>query len=94
MVFEPRQKRASHNIQLLINGEQIDQVKETVFLGVVVAENLNWKSEISYMANKVYWNNPQIEFLFINETFTSIVLFSSLSLPFLLQHSLGIYLQS
>ena len=90
MVFEPRQKRASHNIQLLINGEQI----ETVFLGVVIDENLNWKSEISYMANKVYWNNPQIEFLFINETFTSIVLFSSLSLPFLLQHSLGIYLQS
>ena len=53
MVFKPRQKRTSHNIQLLINGQQIDQAKETVFLGVVIDENLNWKSEISHVANKV-----------------------------------------
>ena len=53
MVFKPRQKRTSHIIQLLINGQQIDQVKETVFLGVVIDENLNWKSEISHVANKV-----------------------------------------
>ena len=25
-----------------------DQVKETVFLGVIMDENLNWKSEISH----------------------------------------------
>ena len=31
MVFKPSQKRTSHNIQLLINGQPVDQVKETVF---------------------------------------------------------------
>ena len=53
MVFKPSQKRTSHDIQLLINDHKLDQVKETVFLGVIPDENLNWKSEISHVANKV-----------------------------------------
>ena len=53
MVFKPNKKRRSYNLQFLINEEQIDQVKETVFLGVIIDENLNWKSEISHVANKV-----------------------------------------
>ena len=51
IVFKPSQKRSSVNIQLLTNGFKVDQVKETVFLGVMLDENLNWKSEISYVAN-------------------------------------------
>jgi len=50
MVFKPSQKRTSYNIQILINDQQIDQVKNsliTVFLGVIIDENLNWKSLIS-----------------------------------------------
>ena len=43
----------SVKIQLLINGHKLDQVKEAVFSGVIVDENLNWKSEISQVANKV-----------------------------------------
>ena len=35
------------------NSQKIDQVKETVFLGAIMDENLNWKSEISHVANKV-----------------------------------------
>ena len=53
MVFKPSQKRSSVKIQLLINGHKLDQVKETIFLGVMLDENLNWKSEISHVANKV-----------------------------------------
>ena len=53
MVFKPSQKRVSYDIQLLINDYKLDQVKETVFLGVILDENLNWKSEISHVANKV-----------------------------------------
>ena len=47
MVFKPRQKKYSLDIQLLLNNEIIEQVKETVFLGVILDENLNWKSHIS-----------------------------------------------
>ena len=39
------------NFELM--AKKIDQVKETVFLGVIMDENLNWKSEISHVANKV-----------------------------------------
>ena len=60
IVFKPSQKRTSHDIQLLINNYKLDQVKETVFLGVILDENLNCRSEISHVANKVYWNNLQI----------------------------------
>ena len=53
MVFKPSQKRTRYNIQILINDQRIDQVKETVFLGVIIDENLNWKSEISHATNKI-----------------------------------------
>ena len=53
IVFKPCQKRTNQTIQLLINSQKIDQVKETVFLGVIMDENLNWKSEISHVADKV-----------------------------------------
>ena len=52
LVFKPSQKRTSHDIQLLINNYKLDQVKETVFVGVILDENLNWRSEISHVANK------------------------------------------
>ena len=53
IVFKPCQKRTNQTIQLLINSQKIDQVTETVFLGVIIDENLNWKSEISHVAIKV-----------------------------------------
>ena len=37
-------------IRILLHGAK---VTETVFLGVIMDENLNWKSEISHVANKV-----------------------------------------
>ena len=52
MVCKPSQKRSSVKIQLLTNCHKLDQVKEIVFLGVMLDENLNWKSEISHVANK------------------------------------------
>ena len=41
------------DIQISIDNQHIVRVKEIVFLGVVLDENLNWKSEISHVANKV-----------------------------------------
>ena len=52
IVFKPCQKCTNQPIQLLINSQKIDQVKETVFLGVIMDENLNWKSEILPVANR------------------------------------------
>ena len=53
MVFKPRQKRSICNIQISIDNQNIVEVKETNFLGVILDENLNWKSKISHVASKV-----------------------------------------
>ena len=53
MVLKPRQQRTICNIQLILDNQNIVKVKETNFLGVILDENLKWKSEISHAANKV-----------------------------------------
>ena len=53
MVFRPSQKRMDCDIQISIDNQHIVRVKKTVFLGVLLDENLNWNSEISHVANKV-----------------------------------------
>ena len=53
MVVRSRQKRLICNIQISVDNQNIVKVKETNFLGVILDENLNWKSEISHIANKV-----------------------------------------
>ena len=53
IVSKQCQKRTNQTIQILIiNSQKIDQVKETVFLGVIMDENLYWKSEISHVTNR------------------------------------------
>ena len=82
IVFKPCQKRTNQTIQLLINGQKIDQVKETVFLRVIMDKNLNWKSEISHVANKV---SKSTEFIrkssFYLSTKTLRTLYFSLAYP-------------
>ena len=53
MVFKPRQKRSICNIQISIDNQIIVKVKETNLLGVILDENLNWKSEISHVAKSI-----------------------------------------
>ena len=53
MVFKSRQKRSICSLQISIDNQNIVKVKETNFLGVILDENLNWKSEISHVASKV-----------------------------------------
>ena len=45
MVFEPRLKCSICYIQISIDNQNIVKVKKTNFLGVILEENLNWKSE-------------------------------------------------
>ena len=47
LLFKPRQKRYHFPMQICINEQRIEQVKETVFLGVVLDEHLSWKPHIS-----------------------------------------------
>jgi hypothetical protein len=49
MVFKPRKKIYCLDIQLFLNNENVEQVKEAVFLD----KNLSWKSHISHTASKI-----------------------------------------
>ena len=53
IVFRPSQRRINCNTVTSIDDQHIDRAKETVFLGVILDENLNWKSQISQIATKV-----------------------------------------
>ena len=53
MLFKPRQKRYHFPMQICINEQRIEQVKETVFLGVVLDEHQSWKPRISQVARKI-----------------------------------------
>ena len=51
-VIKPIRRKYHHSSQLRYNSECIKQVKETVFLGVHLDEELFWKSHISHIAGK------------------------------------------
>ena len=53
MVFKPRQKRQNLDIKLEISNCAIERVKDTIFLGVILDENLTWKNHICNVARKI-----------------------------------------
>ena len=53
IVFKPRQKRQTLDINLEISRCAIGRVKETVFLGVILDKNLTWKPHIGNMSRQI-----------------------------------------
>ena len=52
MVFTKR-RVGRFRLQLMIDGENIDEVEKTKFLGIIIDNKLNWKKHISYITGKV-----------------------------------------
>ena len=52
MVFRPRQRRQTLDISIQIDNNNIDCVKETVFLGVILDEHLSWKPQFQASPEK------------------------------------------
>ena len=53
MFFSPPRKKAEFSNRLTIQGENINQVHETKFLGVMVDDKLSWACHINYISKKV-----------------------------------------
>ena len=53
MVFRPRQRRQTFDLSIQIDNNNIDCVKETVFLGVILDEHLSWKPHILSVSRKI-----------------------------------------
>ena len=56
MVFSNMHNIKNSNIQVSLQGANIERVKELQFLGVTLDENLNWKSHIENVRKKIFKN--------------------------------------
>ena len=83
MVFKPWQKKQSFEFQV-INEQPILRVSETKFLGVLLDDNLTWKSHISLTANKLSKSIGIIhKSRFFLSTHSLRTLYNSMILPYL-----------
>ena len=48
-----RRKKLDHNVKLLIDGQAIDEVQKTKFLGIIIDDKLTWKWHIDHIAGKI-----------------------------------------
>ena len=53
MIFKPRQNWQKIDLKIEINSYRIEQVREVVFLGVILDEHISWKPHISHIASKI-----------------------------------------
>ncbi len=58
MIFRPRQKRQTIELLLKINGQKIDNVKETMFLGVILDEHTVCLGKVIYHILQVKYQSP------------------------------------
>ena len=53
MVWSPRSLVMNRTLHIEFNGQQIEEVNETKFLGVILDNGLTWKPHIQHVRNKV-----------------------------------------
>ena len=53
VIFKSAQNRQNLDFSFFIDNNKIDRVEEVVFLGVILDQNLNWKSHIHNVARKI-----------------------------------------
>ena len=53
VIFKSAQNRQNLDFSFFIDNNKIDCVKEVVFLGVILDQNLRWKSHIHNVARKI-----------------------------------------
>ena len=53
IIFKSRGKKPNHNLSVKINGQPIEQVKNTKFLGLYIDDELTWKYHRHQVVNKI-----------------------------------------
>ena len=53
MLFAPKNKHITGDLNLYIDGSEIEQVKDQQFLGVILNSKLDWKNHINYLCTKM-----------------------------------------
>ena len=60
MIIHNRQNKINIGHTLQINGEKLQQVESSAYLGIIIDENLNWKQQIQKICKQV---SPKIGIL-------------------------------
>lgn len=53
IIFKAKNKKISHNIEIQINKQIIEQVNNTKFLGLIIDKELTWKQHIKLVETKI-----------------------------------------
>ena len=53
ILFRSRNKKSKHDLKISINEENIKQVQNINFLGIVIDEFLTWRDHIDLIAKKI-----------------------------------------
>ena len=53
IIFKYKQKKIHRNTHLYFDDQLLERADTTKFLGVYIDENLNWKSHIGHVCNKI-----------------------------------------
>ena len=53
MIFKTKNRTFSQRMSITIDGQQIEQVKYTKFLGLFIDEELSWKYHINHVTMKI-----------------------------------------
>ena len=53
VIFHLSHKKPPENFSITLNGIELNRVKNTKFLGVIISENLKWNDHINYVSSKV-----------------------------------------
>ncbi len=54
IIFHFRQRRITDSLKIVIDNCEVERVKFTKFLGVILHENLTWTNHVSNLANKIH----------------------------------------
>ena len=52
ILFRSRNKKSKHDLKISINKENIKQVKNITFLGIIIDEFLTWRDHIDLISKK------------------------------------------
>ena len=53
VIFHPPQKKANDPIKLYVNNTLLEEKNHVKYLGIMMDNNLNWKSHATYIAKKI-----------------------------------------
>ena len=93
VIFHAPQKKITYQVNLSLHNCLLKQESSTKYLGVLIDENLNWKSHVSHIKSKIKRGvgvTSKLRHTVVNQmhSFESL-LFSNISLPYIWLSSLG-----